>query len=425
MPATKPKKSSSSSSDSESETPPKKKTTTKKAASVSPKKTTKTAASKATTKATTKTTTATKKRESSPKPKKRAASPARASPKPKKRAQKASPEPKKRKASPEPKKRKASPEPSKKRRSRTPVKKTVTKRKEESSSYRSGGSSDSRSRSRPPPKRKAPAREASPKVKEKVRKENGSTARAAPQARSFLGALKAVKANQKDMPKPPEDSWAKGKHKDGETKEVWDPTNVCGHPDCDLQVSSDRLVSEGETKANPPPADPSAGGGNWKKKTSGMRWGSYGNGKSYGKAWSQWTPAESKEQTKGLRAWSDDDEPPVKGTNAAKKAQEKEEKEKDKDKGENSDAWSKWNSGGNSGYSGSGWKKSENWSEWSGGWKSSWSGSWNRGNQSKGWGNSQRGGGTEMLSSVEEAEERRQKLGNAAVLGDPVSVLGG
>lgn len=77
-------------------------------------------------------------------------------------------EPKKRKASPEPKKRKASPEP-KKRRSRTPVKKTVTKRKEESSSYRSG-SSDSRSRSRPPPKRKAP-REASPKVKEKVRKD--------------------------------------------------------------------------------------------------------------------------------------------------------------------------------------------------------------------------------------------------------------
>ena len=44
--------------------------------------------------------------------------------------------------------------------------------------------------------------------------ENGSKARSAPQARSFLGALKAVKANQKDMPKPTEDSWAKDKHKD-------------------------------------------------------------------------------------------------------------------------------------------------------------------------------------------------------------------
>jgi len=246
-----------------------------------------------------------------------------------------------------------------------------------------------------------------------------------------------VKANQKDMPKPTEDSWAKDKHKDGEEKEeVWDPTKICGHPDCGLQVCSDRLVSEffccgkcstafyshqkpqhGQrceaktpkktTKAKPPPADPSAGGGSWKKKTTAMRWGSYGNGRSYGKAWSQWEPpAESKEQTKGLRAWSDDDEPPVKGTNAAKKAQEKEEKDKDKDKGENSNAWSKWNSGGNSGYSGnsgnSGWKKSNNWSDWSRGWKSSWS---------KGWGNSQRGsggGGMETVS-LEEAEERRQK----------------
>ena len=34
-------------------------------------------------------------------------------------------------------------------------------------------------------------------------------------------------------------------------------------------------------------------------------------------------------------------------------------------KGENSNAWSKWNSGGNGGYSGnSGWKKSDSWSNW-------------------------------------------------------------
>jgi hypothetical protein len=32
---------------------------------------------------------------------------------------------------------------------------------------------------------------------------------------------------------------------DGEEKEeVWDPTKICGHPDCGLQVCSDRLVSE-------------------------------------------------------------------------------------------------------------------------------------------------------------------------------------
>ena len=60
-------------------------------------------------------------------------------------------------------------------------------------------------------------------------KKNGEKAR--PQARSFLGALKAVKANQKDMPA---DGWNAKEVKDA----PWDPTWACGHPDCDLQVGS-------------------------------------------------------------------------------------------------------------------------------------------------------------------------------------------
>eukprot|EP00438_Fugacium_kawagutii_P003403 Skav225507 [mRNA] locus=scaffold1721:256274:264542:- [translate_table: standard] len=342
-----------------------------------------------------------RKREPSPKPKKRAAS-ARASPKPKKRAQKASPEPKKRKASPEPrkrsppKKRKASPP--KKRRSPSPK----TRRKAESSSYAS-----SRSPSRPP-KKKVAARSVSPKGREtkgKKDRENGEKAK--PQARSFLGALAAVKANQKDMPKPSEDDkW----DKDSKRKTPWDPSLMCGHPECDFKVCSDRSVSEffccgkclisnqlpllaiisgsrnrldatecsaafyckpigkpehgkrceqekaqKEEKATPP-EDPKSGlpgvgathvchatkvrkakfflafhraPGGW-TKNSGNRWGMYGNGKSYGKAWSSWkeTPKEeSKEQTQGLRAWSDDDEPPVPRTNAAIKKAKTDEKE--------------------------------------------------------------------------------------------------
>jgi len=203
----------------------------------------------------------------------------------------------------------------------------------------------------------------SPKVQEKEKaKENGEKTR--PQARSFLGALKAVKANQKDMPKI-------------------------------------------EEKEEEPAADPKSKGDGWTKDW-GNRWGRYGSGKSYGKAWSQYqeTPkVESKEQTQGMRAWSDDDEPPFRDRKAAKKGDAQGEEKADT-KTEDKENWEK------KGGSWSGWKKSDGWSNWqSGGWKSSWSkNSWNSGrNWSKDGDKKWSGKTSGMEGSVEEAEERRRK----------------
>ncbi|CAK9072065.1 unnamed protein product [Durusdinium trenchii] len=207
------------------------------------------------------------------------------------------------------------------------------------------------------------------------KKENGVKQ---PQARSFLGALAAVAKNQK-----PRDTGTENEK--GDWKEKGDGRKDAGWKE----------------KRDPLKTDPNA-----TNATTG-----YGRGYGqWGNQWSKWEAKDKEEskEHKGLRAWSDDEDPvpKPKGAKDTKDAKDsKDEKEDEKDSGKDgeqkSDQWSKW---------GSNWKKSENWwnssnSNWSGsGWKSS-NSNWWKNDQGK------YGYKKEALEtpSVEEDSERRQK----------------
>eukprot|EP00439_Symbiodinium_sp_Y106_P055887 s978_g7.t2 len=318
------------------------------------------------------------------------------------------------------------------------------------------GKSKPKERSRTPPRKKAPAPRNRMRSEEDYSEDDRGDRKSSrktgqPQARSFLGALAAVKKASKDM-KPAKEYERKN---DGAKSR----SLMCGHPECQLIVHSDPSISDqfccGKCKAafyaNPqerpshgkkceqqraqkdaerakPPKEESADG-------SGDAWKSWGNqnwkgGKSWNNwqgnnKWSNWKKPEvveeSKESTvgRGMRAWSDDEEDKKekqalkerKGSKASKDkdGEDKKDEANGKDGKDNSD-WSNW-----SGWKGGGGGNSWNKSDWKSNWKSQQNQKWKdwKSDGDSGW-KKQKGSGEGSLDAAKPEEspeelERRQK----------------